>query len=500
MSDTLFSALFPAPSSALPSDLSRQRPRIVVVGDVILDGWSFGAVNRLCREGPAPVVDVRSASTHPGAGANTAANLAALGAEVVLVAAVGDDVPGRLLLTELATAGVDVSGVSTVPGRHTIRKQRVMAGEHLLLRVDDGDTGPLADGGAELAERLRWAIDGSAAVVVCDYEFGTLTGHVTEELLARRDDVPLLVIDARHPGRWAAARPDLVTPNATEAWGLLGAVPPADRTRWVAEVDAYRSDLQRESGARAVVVTLDRDGAVVLDGSEPRYRTWAHPVQEQYTAGAGDTFCAALTLGVAVGLPLPAAAELAQAAADVVVHRPGTVVCSTADLTRRLRRQVSPALPAAELTAEVRAHRAAGRRIVFTNGCFDVLHRGHITCLEQAKELGDVLVVALNSDESVRRLKGPERPVNGEADRATVVAALDSVDYVTIFEEDTAVDLLALIQPDIYVKGGDYTPEMLPETPTVHGYGGEVRILDYLSNHSTTKILSRITSRIGSGT
>jgi rfaE bifunctional protein nucleotidyltransferase chain/domain len=230
------------------------------------------------------------------------------------------------------------------------------------------------------------------------------------------------------------------------------------------------------------------------DGLSASHRTWARPEAEKQASGAGDTFVAALTLARAAGLPLTTSVDLAQAAADVVVHRPGTSVCTTEELARHLGGFADTALTADELARQVQAHRREGRRIVLTNGCFDVLHRGHTRYLNQAKQLGDVLVVALNSDSSVRQLKGQDRPVNPEADRAAVIAALSCVDHVTVFDTPTPIPLIEMLQPDVYAKGGDYTPEMLAETAAVERYGGTVTILDYVPEHSTTAVLERIRS------
>jgi D-beta-D-heptose 7-phosphate kinase/D-beta-D-heptose 1-phosphate adenosyltransferase len=239
---------------------------------------------------------------------------------------------------------------------------------------------------------------------------------------------------------------------------------------------------------------LDRDGAVLLVDGEPPYRTWTRPAPDSQTAGAGDTFCAALALARCCGYRATLAVELAQAAAEVVVHRQGTAVCTVGALTERLAGFHGSTLSIAQLAAVVAEHRNAGRRIVFTNGCFDVLHRGHIAYLNQAKALGDVLVVAVNSDAGVTRLKGAGRPVNTANDRAALLAALSCVDHITVFDEDTPSRLLHELRPDIYAKGGDYNPDMLVETPVVRGYGGEVRILDYVADHSTAAVIDRIRS------
>ncbi|HEY0636792.1 MAG TPA: D-glycero-beta-D-manno-heptose 1-phosphate adenylyltransferase, partial [Pseudonocardiaceae bacterium] len=259
----------------------------------------------------------------------------------------------------------------------------------------------------------------------------------------------------------------------------------------VAALERHRPALHEATGAATVVVTLDRDGAVVFAGEEPPYRTWARPAPDNHASGAGDTFLAALTVALAAGLPMATAAELAQAAADVVTGRPGTAACTAADLRTRVGAQRG-AVDQDRLAHLLAEHRAAGRRVVFTNGCFDVLHRGHVAYLNQARRLGDVLVVAVNGDDSVRRLKGPDRPVNGAADRAAVLAALSCVDHVTIFEEDTPVELLRRLRPEVYAKGGDYTIDRLPEAPVVAGYGGRVCILDHLADRSTTAVIARI--------
>ncbi|MFD1214460.1 D-glycero-beta-D-manno-heptose 1-phosphate adenylyltransferase, partial [Arthrobacter sp. GCM10027362] len=264
---------------------------------------------------------------------------------------------------------------------------------------------------------------------------------------------------------------------------------------------ARRAELLEATGAEAAVVTLDKDGTVLLsrhDGGS--HRTWARAAAEKQASGAGDTFVAALTLARAAGLPLTTCLDLAQAAADVVVHRAGTSVCSATDLAAHLRGFADTVLPAHELVRRIADERAAGRRVVLTNGCFDVLHRGHTRYLNQAKQLGDVLVVALNGDESVRRLKGPDRPINPIGDRAAVIAALSCVDYVTVFDTDTPVPLINALRPDVYAKGGDYSPQMLAETPAVEAYGGTVSILDYVAEHSTTAVVRRIRGTSLSGT
>ncbi|MEV6606622.1 D-glycero-beta-D-manno-heptose 1-phosphate adenylyltransferase [Kutzneria sp. NPDC051319] len=473
----------------MPESLARRKLRIAVVGDAMLDGWLCGGSTRLCREAPAPVVEIDSVANRPGGAANTAANLAALGAEAVLVAVTGADLDGVRIRRELDAAGVRTDTLLVEHGRRTLSKRRVVAGDQLIARFDEGDSGDVQPcTGHALVGVLREVVPRCDAVLVCDYGAGTLTTEVRAELERLRPRIPLLAADAHDLSRWASVRPDVVTPNAAEAAALVGRL---------GSVEDRAAQLRTATGARTVVVTLDRDGAVLLPSDGPAHRTWARPAPESQAAGAGDTFVAALTLAMAGGLPTTAVVEFAQAAADVVVSRPGTSVCTTAQLTDRLGGFQAAALDHDQLAAAVRTHRAAGRRIVFTNGCFDVLHRGHIAYLNQAKRLGDVLVVAVNDDQSVRRLKGPERPVNSASDRVAVLAALSCVDHVTTFGADTTAELIERLRPDVYAKGGDYTPEMLPETPVVRSCGGEVRILDYLPDRSTSAVIERIRGRVG---
>ncbi|WP_307867931.1 D-glycero-beta-D-manno-heptose 1-phosphate adenylyltransferase [Umezawaea beigongshangensis] len=473
----------------LPRRLADAHPRVVVLGDAILDGWLTGRCHRLAREAPAPVVEVDQRWHTPGGAANTACNLAALGADVRLVAPIGDDADGALLLECLRTSGVDTTRVVVVPGRRTTSKRRVVAGEQVLVRFDECADEPLDEHAHRLVdEALRSAVCDRAAVLVCGYGDDAPGRAALAEL---RERIPLLVVDAHDLTAWTDLEPDLVTPNAAETERVLGHLPSGDRAAFL---DAHRAELHAATGARSVVVTLDRDGAVLFTPGLPVHRTWADPAPDSRTSGAGDTFVAALTLAAAGGVPLSTAVEFAQAAADVVVRRPGTAVCGTDELVRRLGSFRDRAVRHDDLARLVSEHRAAGRRIVFTNGCFDVLHRGHVAYLNQAKRLGDVLVVALNGDESVRRLKGPRRPVNTAADRAAVLAALSCVDHVTIFDEDTPAHLLERLRPEIYAKGGDYTPQMLTETAVVESGGGRVVILDYVADQSTTAVIARIRS------
>jgi rfaE bifunctional protein nucleotidyltransferase chain/domain/rfaE bifunctional protein kinase chain/domain len=492
---TALTGLVPA---ARAGHIAERAPRIVVVGDALLDGWLSGPAHRLGRDGPVPVVELAETRNTPGGAGNAAANLAALGAAAELVAVLGDDAEATALRRLLHDAKVCTERCVTEPNRRTVVKRRLISAGQAVARYDDGPRAAPAPASREalaraLATAMRAGVD---AVLVADYGLGALGAEVRAVLAELRPEIPLLVVDARSPADWAPLRPDVMTPNAVEAAALLGMpsevmTPGADRTAWVLR----NSDtLVAAAGGADVLVTLDVDGAVRLPAAAgPPQVTSARPGSEARACGAGDTFAAAYTAAVAAGVAAEEALVIAQCAADVVVVRDGTAVCSAGALAARLAAaDRGGLLTHRDLLAIVDDHRTRGERIVFTNGCFDVLHRGHVAYLRQARALGDVLIVALNSDESVSRLKGPERPVNPLEDRAGVVGAIDCVDLVTAFSQDTPAELIEMVRPDVYTKGGDYTPQMLPETPIVERLGGEVRVLDYLSDHSTTAIVGRI--------
>jgi rfaE bifunctional protein kinase chain/domain/rfaE bifunctional protein nucleotidyltransferase chain/domain len=470
--------------------IGERKPTIAVFGDLLLDVWSYGEASRLAREAPAPVVEVRTRREAPGGAANAAVNLAALGARTVCFGIVGTDRAGQTLLRCLKDAGVGTQGIVESDAVPTPVKHRVVCDEQVLLRLDDAPTPAPADAVDRLIERAN----GLEADAVLIGDYGSSTMAIAAERL--RPAAPLVVVDAHDATRWRGMRPDIVTPNASEAAAALGIDPLDGDADDRAAVFTQRSaDLLERTGASSLIVTLDHDGALLLGPQRPGpqgHRTRAHRVAEKNASGAGDTFVAVLTAARASGASLPDAMDAAQVAADIVVHRPGTAVCSLDDLVARVDGVHGTTLSAGELQRRVQQHRARGDRVVFTNGCFDVLHRGHTTYLRQAKDLGDVLIVAVNDDETVRRLKGPDRPVNSSRDRADVLAALECVDYVTVFTDPTPIGLIGALRPDVYVKGGDYTAEMLEEAAAVEAYGGEIVLTDYVPDHSTSGIVERI--------
>lgn len=466
---------------------------VVVVGEAMLDSYLIGDVARVCREAPVPIVALSGRTDAPGGAANTAQAVAAMGARTRFLSVTGADAAGARLGELLREVGVETGALFAATGRDTIAKQRISAKGQLLVRLDAGSEEDLP----ELLERrlidaLADAWADADAVIASDYGYGICTDAVVAAIAGLQRRAPrILVIDAKDPARWAAASPTAVKPNYQEFIALLGLDECHGTPDRVEQVIAQRERAVALSGAAILAVTLDRSGAVIFEeGAEP-YRTFTTPAPDSHAAGAGDTFTATMALALAAGAAAPAAADLASAAAAACVALPGTTSCTAAALREQVGGELKIA-GAAAAEAQVAAWRASGKRIVFTNGCFDILHHGHITYLNRAKALGDVLIVGLNSDASVQRLKGPRRPINTEQDRGAVLAALGCVDLVVLFEDDTPARLIEAIRPDLFVKGGDYTLATLPEAPLVQALGGEVKLLDFLDDRSTTSIIDRI--------
>lgn len=473
---------------------------VLVVGDAVLDVWISGTASTVSREAPVPAVDVTVREHVPGAAANTAANIASLGGGVQLAAALGDDEPGRLLRQALHRLGAGTAGLIEVPGRSTRSKSRVLAGQHVVARFDDGAAGPLGGAAdAALADRIEDLAAAADVVVVADYGQGTLDGPAARRCLedvARRRTV---VLDAHDPGRWRRLQPAVITPNWAEAQLLLGA--PGRRRGWAApegprwqQVARAGHRLLQRAGARSAVVTLDQDGAVLLLGADGRgaLHLPAAEVGEPHPAGAGDTVAAALALALGAGADLRQAARIAVAAGTVVAARPRTALCSAADLLPR-----GVLLDDGALRARVAAHRRAGRRIAFTNGCFDVLHAGHIACLGAARAAADVLIVGIDDDAGVAAMKGPGRPVNPLADRAAVLASLGGIDAIVAFADAAPLRLIEAIRPDVYAKGADHDVASLPEAQLVRRLGGSVRTVPLLPARSTSRLIAACAAASG---
>jgi rfaE bifunctional protein nucleotidyltransferase chain/domain/rfaE bifunctional protein kinase chain/domain len=429
--------------------------RILVVGDSMLDRDVVGDAERLCPEAPVPVLEEETTRAAPGGAALAASLLARDGYDVVLLTAFGHDEAGIALGDLLADAGV-LTVNSGLEGE-THEKLRLTTGRHLLCRVDRGNGTPRAAGASTLA-----LVDDADAVLVSDYGRGLLRDGA---VLWALDRAGTLVWDPHPRGATPRAGATLVTPNEHEARRVAGAGDAATLAHELLEV--WR--------AEAVCVTCGERGAVLAEGMRPPLTVAVEPVHGD-PCGAGDRFAASVTALVATGVPLPDAVTAAAAEARSFVAASGW------------HGSVRPSNGDGGVVERVRAR---GGTVVATGGCFDLLHAGHVAMLEAARRLGDCLVVCLNSDASVRLLKGPDRPLVGEDDRAAVLRALGCVDEVVLFDEETPVAALERLRPDVFVKGADYDAATLPEAAVMSRLGGGVVTVPYVAGHSTTALIER---------
>lgn len=470
--------------------------KVAVLGDVMLDRYIDGTVERISPEAPIPVLAIGRESAVPGGAGNVARNLAALGAACRLIGLVGRDAEADQLAELLAReAGVDCALVAATD-RPTAVKTRFMAGGHQLLRTDREVIGP-PDAASEAA--LLAALDdafaaGAAVLVLSDYGKGVLAPAVIAAALSRAKAAGARVIvdpKGRDYSRYAGA--DFVTPNRKELREATDLPTDGD-----AAVVAACVKLIGESGIGAVLATRSEQGMTLVKGLEAEPRHLPAKAREVFdVAGAGDTVVAALAAGLAVGAEPELAAHLANIAAGVVVAKRGTAVALPGEILAALEetagvREAGKVMDRNAARGQAMRWRAQGLKVGFTNGCFDIVHPGHVSLLRQARAACDRLVVAINTDASVSRLKGPNRPIQSEANRAAVLAALESVDCVTLFGEDTPLELIRAIQPDVLVKGADYTVETVVGAQDVQSWGGRVVLAKLIEGQSTTAIASKM--------
>ena len=459
---------------------------VLVVGDVMLDRYWFGKTSRISPEAPVPVVRVDDADERPGGAANVAVNIAALGVRVTQLGLIGDDQPGDQLRRSLEASGIACELV-VVPGVPTISKLRVMSRNQQLIRLDFEDGFADYDDAA-LLDGYRRALDEHDVVVLSDYGKGGLARCGEFIRLANAAGKPVLVDPKGNDfGRYRGAT--IITPNLAEFEAVAGG--------WNSEEEllGHARGLSELLGLDALLITRSEQGMTLLqaDGQVVNLPARAREVYD--VTGAGDTVIALLAAGLAAGQSLAEATALANLGAGIVVGKLGTATVSLAELKRAMHdahRSGSGVMDERELLDLVQVAREHGERIVMTNGCFDILHAGHVHYLEQAARLGDRLIVAVNDDDSVRRLKGEARPVNPLERRMAVLAALGCVDWVVPFSEDTPERLICAVMPDILVKGGDNDPDRIPGGRCVRDNGGEVRVLDFIENCSTTRLIDSI--------
>ncbi|MEO8467481.1 MAG: bifunctional D-glycero-beta-D-manno-heptose-7-phosphate kinase/D-glycero-beta-D-manno-heptose 1-phosphate adenylyltransferase HldE [Gammaproteobacteria bacterium] len=456
--------------------------RVLVAGDAMLDEYWFGDTARISPEAPVPVVRTRAAEQRPGGAANVALNVAALGAQSVLAAIVGADDRAQLLTRLLEQRGVRCELVRS-PKVPTIHKLRVLARSQQLIRVDAEQS--LEPCAPELGTLFAKLLSDADAVILSDYGKGTLSRAPELVAACRAARVPVL-IDPKGTDFKRYRGAHALTPNRGEFEAVVGVC--ADEAEVLRRGQALRAELELE----LLLVTRGEQGMTLFQrGAEPiTLPTHAREVFD--VTGAGDTVIALLTAGLAAGLDAPSAAALANLGAGVVVGKIGVATVSRSELLHAMHTQGSGgrgslALP--ELLALVAEAKARGERVVLTNGCFDILHAGHVSYLEEAKSCGDRLIVAVNDDASVTRLKGEGRPITPLADRMAVLAGLAAVDWVVAFREDTPAELIAQVLPDVLVKGGDYRVDQIAGADAVQRNGGAVRVLGFKPGRSTTALI-----------
>ena len=462
------------------------RARVLVVGDLMLDRYWSGTCSRISPEAPVPVIQVERVEDRPGGAGNVALNIASLGGDVHLVGLVGADDAAKVLRNLLTDAGVHCDFVE-VENSSTITKLRSLAHNQQLLRLDFEDG--FNDFSPEiLAAKVEKSILDCDVLVLSDYGKGALRKVQMLIDLAREHGVSAVVDPkGREFSRYRGAM--IVTPNFGEFEAVAGSC--IDE----ADIESRADRLRRELDLTALLVTRSENGMSLFRRDGPALHYAVHAREIYDVTGAGDTVIATLAVSLAAGADLEEAVSLANFAAGVVVGKLGAATLSTAEL-RAATRQHAPLkrgiVDEQGLANLLQLARDAGERVVMTNGCFDILHAGHVAYLSRARELGDRLVVAVNDDDSVRRLKGPERPVNSVEMRMAVLSGLESVDWVLPFSEDTPARLIDHLLPDVLVKGGDWLPREIVGYDTVTTNGGEVFSLDYIDGCSTTEIINAI--------
>ncbi|MEE4185496.1 MAG: bifunctional D-glycero-beta-D-manno-heptose-7-phosphate kinase/D-glycero-beta-D-manno-heptose 1-phosphate adenylyltransferase HldE [Gammaproteobacteria bacterium] len=461
------------------------RLSVLVVGDLMVDQYWFGPTSRISPEAPVPVVRVTAREDRAGGAANVVMNLLRLGAQTRCCGVVGNDAAGDELQALLQREGAQTLLVRS-PRHPTITKLRVLSRNQQLIRLDTEQHCPTADAAA-VADLAGSAVADCDVCILSDYGKGALAEVAQLIAACRAAGVPVLV-DPKGTDFSRYRGATLLTPNLAEFEAVAGQA--TDDDDLVARAQALRADLDLEY----LIVTLSERGMLVVADDVAR-RLPARARQVFDVTGAGDTVIGCLATGLAAGLGIEAAAELANLAASLVVAKIGAAAVTPAELNLALHEQGEGGrglLTREQAIAVARETRERGERLVVTNGCFDILHKGHVAYLQEAKQRGDRLMVAVNTDASVARLKGPERPINPLADRMAVLAGLAAVDWVVPFAEDTPADLIAELLPDVLVKGGDYAPEAIAGARAVLENGGTVEVLSFHEGRSTSALVAAI--------
>ncbi len=463
-----------------------QDARLLVIGDVMLDRYWHGSANRVSPEAPVPVVKVGNQEARPGGAGNVALNVAALGSATRLIGVVGKDEAADELLSRLNAAGVYCDFIHC-DDKPTITKLRVISQHQQLIRADFEE--PFwVDDVAAIQGKAQDLIDDTQAVILSDYAKGALQNVTPLIELARSNNIPVIV-DPKGTEFKKYSGATLITPNLNEFEAVVG--PCANEQELVRKGLKLVSDLQLQ----AILITRGEHGMTLIRPDSPELHLPARAQEVFDVTGAGDTVISVLAAAMAAGESMADATALANLAAGLVVGKLGTAAISGPELRRAILGELDSSrgvMTSEQLSIAVQDARDHGEKIVFTNGCFDIIHAGHVGYLTEAKKLGDRLVVAINDDASVKRLKGSGRPINPVERRMAVLAGLEAVDWVACFSEDTPEPLLEALRPDVLVKGGDYTIDQVVGGAFVQSYGGEVQALEFLDDCSTSEIVEKM--------
>ncbi|MFA4985142.1 MAG: D-glycero-beta-D-manno-heptose 1-phosphate adenylyltransferase [Candidatus Brocadiia bacterium] len=471
-------------------------PRVLVVGDLMLDRYSWCDVERISPEAPIPVLEIKREESYPGGASNVAVKCVELGCPTDIAGVVGPDADGDELVRRLAAAGVGTSAIVRANGRPTTSKHRFVARTQQVIRADREFRSPIdAETEAKLLADVLLALADADALVISDYSKGTLPPSLLAAIIAAANEKGIpIVVDPKGRDFTRYAGTSILTPNTKEACVAVGLDGPDEET--------FLYELAKRTLAVThspwLVITRASKGMIVYSAAGEARSYPARRREVFDVTGAGDAVTATFAISMGSGLTPFDAAQLATVAAGIIVSQIGVGHVTRADLMSAVYGGIvssaEKVVARERLARDLANVRASGKKVVFTNGCFDIIHYGHVKLLERAREFGEALVVGLNSDASVRRLKGADRPIVGEKERAAVLAAIAAVDFVCVFDEDTPLQLIEAIRPDVLVKGGDYRVETVVGAPEVKSWGGSVEIVPLIEGFSTTGIVGRVKS------
>jgi D-beta-D-heptose 7-phosphate kinase/D-beta-D-heptose 1-phosphate adenosyltransferase len=475
-------------------DISKfNQTHLLVIGDLMIDEYVWGEVDRISPEAPVQVVAVKNQDCTLGGSGNVINNLITLGARATVLGVVGKDNDGKLLIDQLEAIGADTGGVIRIKGRHTTKKTRIIAEHQQVLRVDRETRKEISaqtlNRIVKNAEKIIPAVD---VILISDYGKGLVNRSLIKNLVQiAKTHGKTLIADPKGLDYAKYEGVNLLTPNKKEASVASGMEISDAET--LAEVGKHLLD---KSGIEKLLITCGKDGMVLFEKDRKPFKINTRAREVYDVSGAGDTVLAVIGLAVAAGHPIKEAVSLANTAAGIVVGKVGTAAVSQKELVEALKQSVSDTTAKhrtlKELSELCRRLQKRGKRIVLTNGCFDLLHVGHIKLCADSKKLGDVMIVALDDDDSIRRLKGPDRPVIGAAERIRIISALDSVDHVIVFNTSDLDKIIESIRPDILTKGSNYASEKVLGRDIVEGYGGRVELIPVTAGISSTRIINTI--------